>query len=868
MSQTQTKTKNKSSKQRWIGMLAFFAPIAITLLCFAWLEIYPFGGKSLLVVDMNNEYADYFVYMNGALKNGDGFFRSWNMGMGYNIIGLIAFYTNSILNIILYLIPVSWMTEGIMVVTLLKIGFGSWFFSIFARKTQTISPLFTVMFSTIYGLIGYTIAFSSNILWLDAVAVFPLVMLGIEYLLQKKSSLLLLISLWYTFVSCYYIGYMVGVFCILYLTVRYFSENNSLQKYVSKLLSLAGHAVVAAICGAFILIPAFLGLKNGQDGELFSASLSFAPQVPFVDIFSKFLPGVYVSLTDDGLPNLYCSLLVVLLSFFFFLCTDIPRRKKVAMGSLVVFLFASFSIRALYLAWHAFEDPTWFPARFSFVLSFVLLYLAMQAVPYLKSTQWIPLLLGGGILVFLIAEISADQPDYISDQLIALAIIFTLATLAVLLLQVLWPKRKQVFQCLLAVLVLAEVTFATYSTFQGVDEEFQYKTRDSYYDYRDTYQLALQTLPDEGMGFYRTEINKHRSANGGMALGYYSVSHYSSTTNRNVHSFLKALGSDIGTLNEVHYRATMPAYTAGLLGIEYLLSHETLDTGWELIEQTDHVYIYQNPYVYPMAFFANPDSLELNFAQSANSFEIQNNWTSMLFDSTEPIFTPIDVEDPTLINCKLVNNDSLVQYQKTANAAATITWQIDNPQQEELFLQMPLQPQKFADAVLKVNGQDFYKVLGYRSNTIYPLGNESQITVQLSFSKNNLFYDDISFVAFSPQAAQQAADLAQEYPMEITTFENNKVVGTIDAPEEGYLVTTFPYDNGWSIKVDGKKVSAEKYADVFMAIPVGAGEHEIVMSYIPPGFLLGSILSCCGIAGVIGYGVWTRKKGKAKAVKK
>ena len=57
------------------------------------------------------------------------------------------------------------------------------------------------------------------------------------------------------------------------------------------------------------------------------------------------------------------------------------------------------------------------------------------------------------------------------------------------------------------------------------------------------------------------------------------------------------------------------------------------------------------------------------------------------------------------------------------------------------------------------------------------------------------------------------------------------------------LFTTIPYDEGWNIKIDGKKRKPVMLFNCLMAIPVYQGDSELEMKYIPKGFVLGILIS-------------------------
>ena len=40
--------------------------------------------------------------------------------------------------------------------------------------------------------------------------------------------------------------------------------------------------------------------------------------------------------------------------------------------------------------------------------------------------------------------------------------------------------------------------------------------------------------------------------------------------------------------------------------------------------------------------------------------------------------------------------------------------------------------------------------------------------------------------------------------LQLTKFEDGKFEGTVEAAEDGVLMLSLPYDEGWSVKIDGE----------------------------------------------------------------
>ncbi|MDY4969012.1 MAG: YfhO family protein [Lachnospiraceae bacterium] len=87
----------------------------------------------------------------------------------------------------------------------------------------------------------------------------------------------------------------------------------------------------------------------------------------------------------------------------------------------------------------------------------------------------------------------------------------------------------------------------------------------------------------------------------------------------------------------------------------------------------------------------------------------------------------------------------------------------------------------------------------------------------------------------------------------------NVLSGSINMKEDGYLITSIPYDENFKILVDGEKKSVEMVNEGFCGIKLEKGSHEISFSYRSPGKILGDVLTVLGIAMLAGILFKSRK---------
>lgn len=71
--------------------------------------------------------------------------------------------------------------------------------------------------------------------------------------------------------------------------------------------------------------------------------------------------------------------------------------------------------------------------------------------------------------------------------------------------------------------------------------------------------------------------------------------------------------------------------------------------------------------------------------------------------------------------------------------------------------------------------------------------------------------------------------------------KDSHVTGSVDAETDGYVMCMIPYENGWTVTVDGEKTEVLQGDIGFLAFKVSKGEHQIELDYHVPGMKYGMI---------------------------
>lgn len=187
---------NKNPKQQicieaLLAGLVTFAIIWFLYLCTGYA---PFGKHSLASMDAHIQYLDFFAYLKDVLSGENSICYTFSKTLGGNNIGLFSYYLASPFNLIILFFDKSDLVSFFNLIVSLKLTLAAITCSVFLNlrfkdiKESTLEhSVFIAILAVSYALCQYSIAQSSNIMWLDGVYMLPLILLGVYNLVTGKS---------------------------------------------------------------------------------------------------------------------------------------------------------------------------------------------------------------------------------------------------------------------------------------------------------------------------------------------------------------------------------------------------------------------------------------------------------------------------------------------------------------------------------------------------------------------------------------------------------------------------------------------------------------------------------------------------------
>ncbi|MGX7245484.1 YfhO family protein [Enterococcus quebecensis] len=835
-------------KENSLSMVAcFFIPIVILAVVYAEKGIYPGSSISIMASDSFSQFSAFHASFNNMLHGKQNILYTWNASLGLNYCSFISYYLGGFLTPLVFFFDNQNIPDALYFLTLLKIGLAGLSFWFYGKHTFRLSKGQYVILSLCYGLMGFSIALSEMIMWLDAMYYLPLIILGINRLMDKGRPLLLFLSYFFLFITNFYMAFMIGLFSFFYFIVRWFSMNGKVKEIVHYLIT----SLLAGGASMVVVLPTLIDLRN--NGESFSSITGFTTDnMGIIDLVAKNMVGVYDTTRNEGTPFIYVGLIPLILCLFFFFSKKINKRSKLSLGALFLLLIASFYIEPLNLFWMGMHTPNNLPFRYSFLFSFLVLITAGYGWEKLKieDSKLLSNIMIGLIFVFSVVKIVMSRIDGAQYLKMSSFIITVLMLCVYFVIHIAFQKKqgKKWLFLLLLLSVTVELGLNTRGLIEGIKQDWTYPERNLYSGpYPEIKKLVDQTK-HENDDFYRMENLNPVSKNDVFTYGYSGVTMFSSIRNRNSAAYLDSLGfRSWGTNLQIQYPNNTLMLDA-LVGIKYNLSLENpMKFGYKKVGESEHYSLYENDYALPLGVMTDRTIYNEGVAENqTNLFEQLSGRVSEYYD----IDDLTSVEEENIVS---VEEGPFVTYSKSTDEPSTgamkLTWKAKIPAHKQAYLS--LKPAEYRPENL--NARALFTVDKVtrgtqisRTNQYYNIGNyeeETEVTFSIRFyNGNHLKFLKPDLVFLDTKEFAETIQIAQKNGVE---FKNNgnALTAEVNVEQNNVLWTTIPYDKGWSAYVDGEKVKLKPFKDAFISLIVPQGKHKVKLVFIPEGLIIGAVLS-------------------------
>lgn len=888
----QSKTYKIFYKNRYVFLTTVLATACIAVI-YVIFSVFPFGSITVMRMDLYHQYGPLFAELYDRIVEHKSLLYSWITGGGSSFLGNYLNYLSSPLSFLIFLFDKEDISYAITFIVALKCILSATSFSYYLKKSFNKDNYFLSAFGILYAFSAYFLAYYWNVMWLDAMIMLPLIALGIEKIFKTGDIKLYTVSLIILFFANYYMGYMCCIFAVLYFFVCFintYSNDGKLnenavyeKKYSTKALmnnvfinrgvKFAFASIIAALICAITLVPVFMILKNSSatSGTFPQTFKSYFDLLDLITSHFALLETTIRSSGDNVLPNIYTGILTFILLPLFLVNNKIKLKEKATYVVLIIFFVFCFNNNCAEYIWHAFHFPNDLPYRYSYMYSFIIAVMGYKTILNFKGIKVKDIAYTGLAIISFVIICQKFLTNKMTNSTIYATIIFVALWCGFLFLIKNKNAQKKTVSFVLVTFILCETIISSIVGLPLNQDNKNYKE-----NYK-TYTDAINYIDNKDSGFYRTELCYLNTRMDPAYYGYNGISVFSSMAYESYSQLQSSLGMQSNKVNSYTYNTQTPVYNM-MFNIKYLIQTDvSLAPSSNLYKKIYNTSdkksnVYESKYNLPIAYCVN-SKIDDWVTDEGNPFEIQSDFVKLatgysnLFKPVEYNSTDFDAvsgDDVTENGTYwLEKSDSSSNYgTETVSLSPTIDGNLYLYVKSSDLKTITVNSEKVSDITQSM--EDAYILdLGYHNK-----GDEVLVSLDASkMESESTSFDFYCYTADDTVVKNMYNSLAGN-SLNVDSYSDTTIKGTVNAKENCYLYSSIPYDDGWSVYVDGKKAETFEIGGTLLAIELTPGQHKIEYKYFPVGFLYGIIISAVTVFGLCVFYIYNKSSLKLNKSKR
>ena len=827
--------------------------------------LYPFGNGTIAWCDMTQQVIPLTADLRDILTGKAGLFLNLQNAGGMNMIGVLFFFVASPFNLLALLVPKQDLVVFVNILTMFKLmAAGMTAMLFFRRCMKNVSAPLAAIFSVSYAFCGYPMMYFQNSIWLDVMYLFPLLMMGIHSLVTRKKLAPYIITLSLMAIVNYYICYMVALFCILFFALLCVRDRKK-ENMQTGFLFLSG-SLCSALITAVVWLPSLLqyfvsGRTTSLNDNLLNAS--------FLTEYQTTLPLLMYSA---------CALVMIVMSLS---GKKLAQRTDKVFYIILALLLIPVLVEPINLMWHTGSYMS-FPCRFSFMTVFVMLICCggilgsgSTDVPAdekkrsrLSSAVWISLagvLLAVGVLLVktIISRNSVDIHKYsrqlwVNEEYFALQCkIFFVTVVCFGGVFALYKRGKLVrnaFTVLLACFVVFQSVTAMNVYVVG-SKEYTYETA---HNVSELYELEGKINDDS---FYRVKNTmKQFDVNELGALGYRSMSHYTSLTDRGYLYAMKRLGYSSYWMEVGSHGGT--ELTDALLSVKYNISALDVEKDGAVFKGRKYA-IYPRKNTLGLGLITDRDISDIESFDGVNRFDVQQKLYQTLLadDPDDEIMTKYEPVEHGDVIVKGDDDGTVISLVGERNKLV-YEFRVDGRQ--ELYFDCFEKPstnlseRSYNSFKVRINEftiQSNYPSQG--SNGLLRLGEYENCTVKVEvYVMQNVSCSSFGVYGLDLDKLDKAVSKAKTADL---NEDGGVITGSVDAKQGEKCIVTIPWQKTLNVQINGENVSFDKTCDDFLVFDLKDGSNDIKITNTPMGITTGLVMTAVGAVLTAGLFILRKK---------
>jgi uncharacterized membrane protein YfhO len=689
-----------------------------------------------------------------------------------------------------------------------------------------------------------------HIMFIDYIPFLILGLMGIDKYFNHKKSYLYILSVFLMIMTSYYYS-VGGLLClVIYGVYKYIMMNKriTIKSFLIDGLKFLIPMFIGIIMSLILLIPTVLAITSSRS------------QIKDVMDISSIL-----------MPN-----------FNF----DALLYSNYSMGFTCIAV-----ISLIYIIMHSKREKRFLSISMFIIITLPIFMYILNGMLYLRSKVFIPL---SPLIVLLIAIFLTDvenkkvpKTNFMEAILIIvmLSLIFNyddiyflidlLLTMIALVITI-TKYNKVLYAVLILIALTSNIT---------VNRNDGYVSTDTYKSLTSNHiNNLIDDINKKDKSFYRMDniigdtsliVNKIYNAN------YYQTSIYSSTYNSYYKNFYdNVINNAIPYRNNLLRASTNNIMFETLMGIKYIVSDSiNVPIGYTKVSGNDEVGVYKNENVFTLGYSTNSLMSNKNFVKLNYPYRSEALLNNIIIDKivTSSYTTALQEENLAYkyegeLNLTKTNLGYAIDTKKDESIILNLNNPINN---KILFIKFRLDKApncSNGDIGIAINGISnklTCKQWLYFNNNYdfeYAISNPNTIDkLLIRFSKGHFEISDIELYTLDYEKVLESVSKIDKLIVDTNKTKGNIIEGKINVTNDGYFASTIPYDKGYTIYLDNKKIDYENVNTAFIGFPITKGNHHIKMIYTSPGFKMGLLSSIVGFLLFIGV-IIKEKQPKIKQI--
>lgn len=740
--------------------------------------------------DFNVQQIPFYQMCHEAVRSGNTNW-SWTTDLGSNFVGSYSFYLlGSPFFWLTVPFPNSFVPYLMGPLLILKFGCASLTGYLYIRRF-TKTPDAATLGGLLYAFSGFSVYNIFFNHFHEAIIVFPLLLLGLEFLITENRRGVFALAVCVAAVTNYFFFFGMVVFTVIYFFVRWLS--GAVRVGFGRFVIIILEAVLGLGLAAILLVPSLLAIvDNSRVSSILLGwnAITYGKEQIYLNVIEcfffppdlparpVFFPGANVKWSSLGGWLPVFSMVGV---FVWFMNRKGSWLKRII--GICVFMAMVPILNSAFYAFNTAYYARWFYMPILMMSLATVMLTEDRTVDWSSGFKWVLGITLGFIVTIGFFPQKNDEGEltyglYTQSEDLTYVVRFWLTSLiAVVSLAILWMliklmkrDRKAFFRAATVCVCAISVIYA--NVFVAMGRSHSYEIKEVMIDQLIEGEVKLDTNEN-----YRIDVYDGID-NTGMYLGYPCINAFHSVVPASIVDFYTYVGVErsVGSRPDTD----IPAIRS-LLSVKYLINRsggesfvdengETRMPGFEYTETSGGYYVYEN----------------LNYIPYGFSYDY--------YMSEEFCDTYSDESRSRMMLKAILLTDEQIE--------------------------------KYSDILTDI---ETVENAGFSSE-------ENGVTLSLS--------DDA--------LASDSARLAETSAYSFET-DNYGFTAKVERQKKSLVFFSVPYDKGWSATVNGRSVEIEKVNKGFMAVPVEAGESVIRFEYETPGLIAGICITAGTLAVFIVY---------------